>query len=288
MDYTKIARATLLRTLRFYEEYIQRQAFFLKNDALTRRRLLEERRKIYQALNKTMTEAVEITVNETLLEEADRLARTLSLGVGATVQATFQRYSPEIISRLVTGTLYPDGIGLSKRVWDITGRNAEIIWETITRGVLEGTSATELSKKLNAFLNDGYRMFDISRVYPLAEDTGDITYEAFRLARTVINHSHQEAQKEAARKNPFVKQLQWHSVLADNTCSLCEERHLQIYDIDDIPLDHPNGQCYMTQVAPSLEEQIAEIQAWELGDDSRIDLWYNKDGKFIVDNFYRS
>lgn len=292
MDYSGIQEETLRRILSLYDEYIDRHIWHLELETLNMEQILRERIFLYEALHEVVEDSAKEVVYQTLVEESRRFEEIFQLSKNVSLTADFRQFAPNIITRIMDGSLYPDHISLSQRIWNITGKNAEMMNRVISRALLEGESAIDLSYRLNMFLDEsyiqqGYNIFDITKVYPYMEDPKDIVYESFRLARTTINHAHQETQKEAARKSPFCSQMQWHSAMDERSCQVCIDRHLQIYDIDDVPLDHPNGMCYMTQVTPPFEEMIEDIDNWKLGDDSYLDMWYNKDGKEIVSVFFK-
>ena len=67
------------------------------------------------------------------------------------------------------------------------------------------------------------------------------------LMRTTVEHGFQEAIVQLSEKlkqetNEEVM-IRWISALEWNTCEVCESRHNQLYKPEDLPLEHPNGQC---------------------------------------------
>ena len=112
-----------------------------------------------------------------------------------------------------------------------------------------------------------------------------VDYNAMRLARTSINHAYQTSSIQSSNMNPFVEGIQWHSAMIHGrTCELCMERHGQIYPIDDVPLDHPNGLCTMIPYIPkSLDEVAIELRNWvDGGSNPKLDLWYNEYGDYFA------
>jgi len=51
--------------------------------------------------------------------------------------------------------------------------------------------------------------------------------------------------KIASNKSIGKTKVTWKSALLTNTCAVCIERHNKVYDIDDVPMDHPNGHCWL-------------------------------------------
>jgi len=106
-----------------------------------------------------------------------------------------------------------------------------------------------------------------------------------RLARTSINHAYQTSSIQSSNMNPFVEGIQWRSAMIHGrTCELCMERHGQIYPIDDVPLDHPNGLCTMIPYIPKLLDEVAtELRNWvDGGSNPKLDLWYNEYGNYFA------
>ena len=83
------------------------------------------------------------------------------------------------------------------------------------------------------------------------------------MARTLIQHSYQQAFTAANEKNPFVIDYIWNAN-GSRVCELCSSRDGQHYKKDELPLDHPNGMCVM-------EPNIVEDMTQQLVD------WFNSD-----------
>ena len=67
------------------------------------------------------------------------------------------------------------------------------------------------------------------------------------LMRTTVEHGFQEAivqLSEILEKETHKEvMIRWISALEWNTCEVCEGRHNELYRPEDLPLEHPNGQC---------------------------------------------
>ena len=70
-------------------------------------------------------------------------------------------------------------------------------------------------------------------------------------------------------------------VLDGRTCELCMERDNQIFKINEVPLDHPNGLCTTVPEIPmSLEEIGTELRAWVDGEKNiKLDKWFKDYGE---------
>ena len=66
----------------------------------------------------------------------------------------------------------------------------------------------------------------------------------------------------------IIEYLEYNSAHSARTCEMCADRDGQIYKKDDVPLDHPNGNCYMTVYIPEgIEDMIAQYANDEMLDD---------------------
>ena len=102
------------------------------------------------------------------------------------------------------------------------------------------------------------------KVYPNSNQIVD--YNTQRLARTSVTHAYQISFQRSTRNNPFIEKYQWHSSNSGRVCPLCLSRDGQLYEKDDVPLDHPNGMCIITAVISKSYEQIAdELADWARG-----------------------
>ncbi|MCI6457868.1 MAG: phage head morphogenesis protein, partial [Clostridium sp.] len=102
---------------------------------------------------------------------------------------------------------------------------------------------------------------------------GGLDYEALRLARTTLTHQAQIAVINSSKINPYLQFVKWHSDhQAGRTCQQCIDRDGQLFKIDEVPLDHPNGMCWIQPVysidgkTEATPEEIArDMKAWAEG-----------------------
>ena len=118
--------------------------------------------------------------------------------------------------------------------------------------------------KIREKLGDGY-----ARKY----GSGGLDYEALRLARTTLTHQAQIAVINSSKINPYLQFVKWHSDhQAGRTCQQCIDRDGQLFKINEVPLDHPNGMCWIQPVysidgkTEATPEEIAkDMKAWAEG-----------------------
>lgn len=171
---------------------------------------------------------------------------------------------------IILGDIYKDGKGLSKRIWQSVDASCNKINEVVAQCMAQQLSATEMSKVLKAFMKPGTGTeWDRQKIKELlgpgySSWNKNLCYEALRLARTTITHSATVALKQSAKLNPYLNKCVWHSVHAmGRTCEQCKERDGQVFTIDKVPFDHPNGLCWNEPILDkSLDEIGDELLAW--------------------------
>jgi hypothetical protein len=197
----------------------------------------------------------------------------------------FSQVQKGVTEDILSGGIYYDNKTLSRRIWDATDKFKGDVQYIVNRGILKKKSALELARDLEKFVEDpAKRPWSWGRVYPNLRGT-KVDYNAQRLARTAINHSYQTASIKSSSMNPFVEGMEWYSAqIHGRTCELCFERHGQVFPIDDVPLDHPNGLCTMIPVLrKSLDDVAEELSNWLDGaSNPKLDDWYNEYGEYFA------
>lgn len=210
-------------------------------------------------------------INSSVTTNVEWMAKTVQranerwlASVGLTKESLDRKFSQPTdyaIRSILTGSLYNSG-SLSSKIWDITNSNLEDINTIIAKGLAEGRSLSDIAKELEKYINPDLR--NDWRIVRVKNPNGTATvyrirnhavdYSARRLARTSIQHAYQQAVIALTRDNPFVKGYIW---LANggHPCSLCLDRNGEHYDADEVPLDHPNGQC---SLEPDLDYRLIE------------------------------
>ena len=151
----------------------------------------------------------------------------------------------------------------------------------INRCIAQGVGATEMSQNLKEFAMGGHHTWSRNKIreklgdgYARKYGSGGLDYEALRLARTTLTHQAQIAVINSSKINPYLQFVKWHSDhQAGRTCQQCIDRDGQLFKIDEVPLDHPNGMCWIQPVysidgkTEATPEEIAkDMKAWAAGE----------------------
>lgn len=187
----------------------------------------------------------------------------------------------DTVEQVIRGKLYEDRKGLDKRLWSCTNTSGEKIEDAVASCMAEGMGAAEMAQNLKEFAMGGHHTWSRNKIREklgsgyARKYSGGLDYESLRLARTTITHQAQVETINTKRVNPYMGGVKWHSNHeAGRTCDLCNSRdgHIFIVDKDDIPLDHPNGACWLEPVwmingKEATPEEIAkDMKAWANGE----------------------
>lgn len=185
--------------------------------------------------------------------------------VGMPIEGAFSHVPDRIVKTVATGQLYEGNWTLSKALWKSTRKTQQDVKIVIAQGIAQNKSAYEIAKDLEKYVNPtAKKAWDWSKVYP--GTAKKIDYSAQRLARTMVSHAFQKSFVETTKKNPFVTKYQWVSSNSARVCPICADRDGQLYEKDDLPLDHPNGMCTFIAVIEDSMVTIADrIADWALG-----------------------
>lgn len=187
----------------------------------------------------------------------------------------------DTVEQVIRGKLYEDRKGLNKRLWSCTNTSGEKIEDAVASCMAEGMGAAEMAENLKQFAMGGHHTWSRNKIreklgsgYARKYSSG-LDYESLRLARTTITHQAQIETINTRKVNPYMGGVKWHSNHeAGRTCDLCNSRddHIFIVDKEDIPLDHPNGACWLEPVwmingKEATPEEIAkDMRAWANGE----------------------
>lgn len=187
----------------------------------------------------------------------------------------------DTVEQVIRGKLYQDRKGLDKRLWSCTNTSGEKIEDAVASCMAEGMSAADMAENLKEFAMGGHHTWSRNKIreklgsgYARKYSSG-LDYESLRLARTTITHQAQIETINTRKVNPYMGGVKWHSNHeAGRTCDLCNSRdgHIFIVDKEDIPLDHPNGACWLEPVwmingKEATPEEIAkDMKAWANGE----------------------
>ena len=181
------------------------------------------------------------------------------------------------IQQMIQGNIYNDSKGLSKRLWSITNRSGDKISTAINSCIAQGMGATDMSQNLKEFAMGGHHTWSRNKIreklgdgYARKYGSGGLDYEALRLARTTLTHQAQLATLATSKINPYMDAVIWHSDhQAGRTCQECIDRDGTKYYIDkeSVPLDHPNGMCWLEPAYSMTPEEMAkDMKAWGKGE----------------------
>lgn len=184
-------------------------------------------------------------------------AQTLLKEAGLNIKGAYQNVPQDVVARISTGTVYEEGWSLSKRIWQDGRDITKEIQTIISKGVAGNKTAYEIAKELEKYVNpSAAKPWDWSRMYPGCRKVVD--YNAQRLARTMVQHAYQQSLITTCKGNPYIKGIKWLASGGPRTCELCEERDGQIFPVDDVPLDHPNGLCTQEAVLVEDKDEITD------------------------------
>lgn len=187
----------------------------------------------------------------------------------------------DTVDQIVRGKLYEGRKGLDKTLWNATSKSGEKIEDAVASCMAEGMSAAEMSENLKQFAMGGHHTWSRNKIREklgsgyARKYSGGLDYESLRLARTTITHQAQIETINTKKVNPYMGGVQWHSNHeAGRTCDACNalDGRLFIIDKEDIPLDHPNGACWLEPVwmingKKATPEDIAkDMRAWANGE----------------------
>ncbi|WP_446897442.1 hypothetical protein ACSVC9_10490 [Clostridium sp. LBM24168] len=199
------------------------------------------------------------------------------------LKRTITKVSSNAVKQLISGNYYKDGKTLSKRLWNITGDNGSKIDKIIKTNIAKGANVKELAAELDKYVNPKNRVTAKSFK---AGISNKISYQAQRLARTSITHAQTETLIQNAIRNPFCKGLKWnlsssHFMRMHGMSDICDEYNGKVFAPEDLPLQHPNCLCYMTEVIEEIGKCIETMKDWSKGE-------VNSQIKSDIDNWVQS
>lgn len=175
----------------------------------------------------------------------------------------------DVVNRIATGQVYGGNWSLSSAIWGNDKRTMNEINKIIAKGVAEGWSTFKIAKQLERYVNP-----DKLNLTTMPGVSTKVDYNAQRLARTLVQHAYEESFVAATLYNPFIDGYRWVTSGGHNVCPLCIERATTdqyglgegIFPKDQLPLDHPNGQCTFEPVFSMSEAEMAEtVEDWYMG-----------------------
>ena len=181
---------------------------------------------------------IEDGIKEDMYVLTDSIAQEGKKKTGVTID------KKELIMSVVTGAIYDSNWTLHKAVAHFPKEIQKLIETIIQDGISEGKSVDEITKTILSVLDPDAT--ESQRSYKAKSGTvytGAVYSNVHRITVTTIVHDYQQAVIAVANQLPGTVYIRWISALAPNTCELCEQRHNQLFEPADVPLEHPNGQC---------------------------------------------
>ena len=209
--------------------------------------------------------------------EFDKDERYLALkrAINKKVSITNQK----VINLIKSGKIYePDKNGnfvdLDNRLWNAANASGKKLQDAILSCFAQGMGPADMARVIEEFGKGGHRTWNQKKIREklgpgyARSHSGGLDYPALRLARTTHTHSNQLRVIEGKNDNPYINKIKYHSVhSANRTCKMCIERDGQIFPINKVPLDHPNGMCWLEPVSSMTNDEIAQdLAKWIRGE----------------------
>lgn len=203
-------------------------------------------------LEKGFENAAEAMKNNTVRTIKSEMAVLCQTTVTEVEETTGYKFPRDIVDRVISavilGFIYSTKWTLDKAVNNIYKKNQKVIKQIIESGKHTDKSTEEIIDDVLAVINPDDNQYQHS--YTTKTSTlyvGKPTATTERLMRTSLEHAYQEMIRELSAEiqqmSNAVVMIRWVSVLEPNTCEICESRHNNLYLPEELPLEHPNGQC---------------------------------------------
>ena len=155
--------------------------------------------------------------------------------------------------------IYPDGRNFSQRLWRLDRVAKRGVDQIISKGLITGQSAVDMSKELRRYLVDPSLKPGVIWTTAATRSVtgrGTIHYNALRLASTEINNAYRESMIMLNKSNPITFAVKWHvsaSHPRPDICDVWADSDLYgfgpgVYPSAATPIDHPGGFCFITDV----------------------------------------
>lgn len=194
---------------------------------------------------------VEQPVDPRLLPE---IAESFPLTNGQRIPVQFGRLALGAVERVST-RYYRDGLKLSDRLHRLDVQGRKVIADTITQGIVEQLSATDMAKRLQTAMAE------------LAHDgLPPPRHVTMRLARTEIRHAHVESHLVSTEQSPgvmkdYIDGIRWNLSLSHKDADVCDLYASRdagagpgIYERAEFPTSHPHCLCFSTTVLKAFPE----------------------------------
>ena len=231
--------------------------------------LADEISKINQKIGSNIKNGMEQVAQAVVDNEVDRAVGYGLLGISG----KFSNIPTDVVETIVSGQLYQSDWTLSKAIWGMNEKVHKDCQNIVAMGIAANKSVYDVAKALERYVDPSAKKdYKWSKDYPGSNKVVD--YNASRLARTMMSHAYQESFERATEHDPFIKGYKWNTGHNTRVCHYCMAMSTEdkfglgqgIYPKDKVPLDHPNGQCFLTIVQNKSSEQVADdIANWYNG-----------------------
>lgn len=203
-------------------------------------------------------------VSEAVIEDQANWLKSLGLG-GDKMSAAFSYVDNSVVNAIMSGSIYgsPGSWSLSSSIWGDNQDTLKSIYKIVAQGKAANMGSAEIAEKLSDFVNPSKRFkWKGPKGYPPIYAKA-VDYNAHRLAVTLSQHAYQESLVACGKKNPFIHEFVWHAN-GSRVCPICSARDGEHYNIDNLPLDHPNGMCV---IEPATDQDIStKLAKWAKGE----------------------
>lgn len=185
----------------------------------------------------------------------------------------------KVINIIKSGKLYEadkngNFVDLDNRLWNAANASGKKLQDAIVSCFAQGMSPADMARVLKEFAKEGHKTWSSKKIREklgpgyARSHSGGLDYPALRLARTVHTHTNQLRVIHSKDTNPYMNMIKYHSAhIANRTCSMCEERDGKIFTPNKVPLDHPNGLCWLEPVFSLTDDEIADdLAKWIRGE----------------------
>lgn len=239
-------------------------------------------RKALREEAKHISEQVEKDIKSSLYVMSDKTVSSMlgwmkDLGVnGAKIHATMASIPANVVENLVNGSVYgaKGSWNLSKAIWGDNQKTLSSLYQIVAGGMAQNKTIFEIAQELSKYVNPraskqwNLKDKDGRRIYPKKVD-----YASQRLARTLSQHAYQQTVVQMNKGNPFILGIRWRAN-GPRACDICKSRDGHVFQVNELPLDHPNGMCVMEPIyLADADDMIAKWATSPAGTYPQFDEW---------------
>lgn len=250
------------------------------SSVLRREYLASMEKELLEEVNQ-IGKTVEGTVRTNMLLTANAVVKDMNKvlnGFGINIHTAYSYVPRDVVQSIAMGRVYSGNWSLSQAIWNHSKKAQQDIHTIIAQGIAENKPSYDIAKDLEQYVNpSAEKPWSWSKLYPNTNKVVD--YNAQRLARTMVSHAYQQSFMQTTKSNPFFEGYHWLTANNHRVCPLCrgyaEDYHGDglppgVFPKEDLPIDHPNGQCtfsvYMTK---STDDIVNSLANWAHGEPSK-------------------